>query len=332
VKAVQRRSVSRRTRSPRDGGASLKFAAIDIGTNAVRLLLSKVVEDDDRTIFEKESFVRIPLRLGKDAFLNGRISEEKTRSLVETMIGFRHLISAYRAIDFEAYATSAMREAENKEEVAQKVRDRSGIDITIISGKTEAEVIYANHIEERLGPTRNYLYIDVGGGSTELNLISCGKVIASKSVNIGSLRMLEGKVDESQWQDMKTWLKRNTAHLRPIYGIGMGGNINKIFQLARIEEGRPISYKVVLQLYKYLSSFTLEERIAELGLRPDRADVILLASEIYLFVMKWGKVKKMYVPMIGLADGIIHVLYDRFGNSGSQIGNGLLNNARSVQQ
>ena len=311
---------------------SLKFAAIDIGTNAVRLLLSRVVEDDDRPIFEKESFVRIPLRLGEDAFLNGRISKEKTGSLVETMIGFRHLISAYRAIDFEAYATSAMREAENREEVAQEVRDRSGIDITIISGRMEAEVIYANHIEEQLGQTRNYLYVDVGGGSTELNLISCGKVIASKSVNIGSMRMLEGKVDESQWQDMKTWLKGNTAHLRPIYGIGMGGNINKIFQLARIEEGRPISYKVVLQLYKYLSSFTLEERIAELGLRPDRADVILFASEIYLFVMKWGKVKKMYVPMIGLADGIIHVLYDRFGNSGSQTGNGLLNNARSLQE
>jgi exopolyphosphatase/guanosine-5'-triphosphate,3'-diphosphate pyrophosphatase len=227
------------------------------------------------------------------------------------MIGFRHLINAYQAVDFLGYATSAMREAENGEDVAREIRERTGIDVAIISGKTEAEVIYANHIEERLGPTRNYIYVDVGGGSTEINLISCGKVIASKSVNIGSVRMLEGKVDESQWNDMKMWLKQNTAELRPLYGIGMGGNINKIFQLARIKEGRPISYKLVRELHEYLSSFTLQERITELGLRPDRADVILLASEIYLSVMKWAKVRKMYVPQIGLADGIIHILYER---------------------
>jgi exopolyphosphatase/guanosine-5'-triphosphate,3'-diphosphate pyrophosphatase len=289
----------------------LKFAAIDIGTNAVRLLLSRVVEDGGRPNFEKESFVRIPIRLGEDTFLKGRISEEKTKCLVETMIGFRHLINAYQAVDFLGYATSAMREAENGEDVAREIRERTGIDVAIISGKTEAEVIYANHIEERLGPTRNYIYVDVGGGSTEINLISCGKVIASKSVNIGSVRMLEGKVDESQWNDMKMWLKQNTAELRPLYGIGMGGNINKIFQLARIKEGRPISYKLVRELHEYLSSFTLQERITELGLRPDRADVILLASEIYLSVMKWAKVRKMYVPQIGLADGIIHILYER---------------------
>jgi len=293
----------------------LRFAAIDIGTNAVRLLLSKVVEGGDRPVFEKESFIRMPLRLGEDTFLHGRISDEKTESLAETMIGFRHLITAYRAADFKAYATSAMREAENGDEVARRIKDQSGIELTIISGKTEAEVIYANHIEERLGPARNYLYIDVGGGSTELNLISSGKVIASKSVNIGSVRMLEGKVDETQWADMKTWLKENTPALRPIYGIGMGGNINKIFQLARVKEGRPISYKEVRRLYDYLSSFTLEERITELGLRPDRADVILLAGEIYLSVMKWAKVRKMFVPQIGLADGIIHILYERFRNS-----------------
>jgi exopolyphosphatase/guanosine-5'-triphosphate,3'-diphosphate pyrophosphatase len=293
----------------------LRFAAIDIGTNAVRLLLSKVVEGGDRPVFEKESFIRMPLRLGEDTFLHGRISDEKTESLAETMIGFCHLITAYRAADFKAYATSAMREAENGDEVARRIKDQSGIELTIISGKTEAEVIYANHIEERLGPARNYLYIDVGGGSTELNLISSGKVIASKSVNIGSVRMLEGKVDETQWADMKTWLKENTPALRPIYGIGMGGNINKIFQLARVKEGRPISYKEVRRLYDYLSSFTLEERITELGLRPDRADVILLAGEIYLSVMKWAKVRKMFVPQIGLADGIIHILYERFRNS-----------------
>lgn len=294
----------------------MKLAAIDIGTNAVRLLLSKVVEDGDRPIFEKESFIRIPLRLGEDTFLRGRISDEKTDALCETMIGFRHLIKAYGAADFRACATSAMREAQNGEEVAKKVRERSGIDIAIIDGKTEAEVIYANHIEELLGIDRNFLYVDVGGGSTELTLISRGKAAASKSVNIGSVRMLEGKVEASQWEDMKAWLKENTPPLRPVYGIGMGGNINKIFQLARAKEGRPISYKEIRRLHGYLSSFTLEERIAELGLRPDRADVIVLAGEIYLSVMKWAKVRKMYVPQIGLADGIVHILYERHRQTG----------------
>lgn len=275
-----------------------------------------------RPIFEKESFIRIPLRLGEDTFLHGRISDEKTDSLAETMIGFRHLITVYRAVDFKAYATSAMREAENGEEVARKVKDRTGIDFTIISGKTEAEVIYANHIEERLGPACNYLYIDVGGGSTELTLISHGKVIAARSVNIGSVRMLEGKVDGLPVERHEDLAQGEHAGFAAGLRDRDGGKHNKMFQLARIKEGRPISYKEVQRLYDYLSSFTLEQRIAELGLRPDRADVILLAGEIYLSVMKWAKLKKMYVPQIGLADGIIHILYERFRNSARRVGTG----------
>lgn len=290
----------------------MKFAAIDIGTNAVRLLLAKVIEDGDRPIFKKESFVRIPLRLGDDTFTNGRISEDNVDRLVETMIGYQHLMKAYPTRDFVAYATSAMREAENRDEVCRLVRKHSGIDIVIIDGKTEAEVIYANHIEDMIGPDRNYVYVDVGGGSTELNVISGREVVASKSINIGGVRMLSGRVEESEWKEMKAWLKQTTADLGPLYGIGTGGNISKIFRLARIKEGRPISYNTIRQVYEYLSSFTLMERITKLGLRSDRADVIVLAAEIYLSVMKWGKIKKMYVPQIGLADGIIHILYERY--------------------
>ena len=266
----------------------MKFGAIDIGANAVRLMLSKVTEDGDRPIFKKESFVRVPIRLGEDTFKQGRISEEKVEQLIETMIGYRHLMKAYVTQEFVAYATSALREAENRDEVCRRIKKHSGIDIAIIDGKTEAEVIYANHIEDMIGPEQNYVYVDVGGGSTELNAISRREVIASKSI------------------------KETTAHLRPLYGIGTGGNINKIFRLARIKEGRPISYSTIRRFYEYLSSFTLTERMAKLGLRADRADVIVLAAEIYLSVMKWAKIKKMYVPQMGLADGIIHILYDRF--------------------
>ncbi len=295
----------------------MKFAAIDIGTNAVRLLLSKVIEDGAKPIFEKESFIRFPLRLGDDTFRNGRITDDKTERLIEIMVGYRNLIHAYSAEGFGAYATSALREAENGADVVRMVRDRSGIDILVIDGKMEAEVLYANHIEELFGPTRNYVYMDVGGGSTELSLISQTKVIASKSLNIGSVRMLHDRVQPSEWKTMKAWLKENTSNLKPLFGIGTGGNISKIFRLARIKEGKPISYGVLQRFQRYLSSFTLEERITQLGLKPDRADVIVLASDVYLSVMKWAKIKKMFVPQIGLADGIIHVLYERFKRNGN---------------
>lgn len=289
----------------------MKFAAIDVGTNAVRLLLSKVIEGGDQPFFRKEALVRIPLRLGEDTFSAGRISDEKTSRLIDTMLGYRHLIDAYPAHDFIAYATSAMREAENGEEVVQTVRERSGIDIAIIRGKTEAEVIYANHIEERLDVEKNYLYVDVGGGSTELSVVSRKQVIATRSCNVGTVRMLKGCVEQSEWEGMKEWVKENVAPLRPVTAIGSGGNINKIFKLSRVKEGRPISYGLTRRVYKYLASFTLEERIMKLGLRPDRADVILPAARIYLAIMKWGKVKKMYVPQFGLSDGIVHILYER---------------------
>jgi exopolyphosphatase/guanosine-5'-triphosphate,3'-diphosphate pyrophosphatase len=289
----------------------VKFAAIDIGTNAVRLLLSKVIEDEKPPFFKKEALMRMPLRLGDDAFAHGRISQEKIDLLAETMVGFKHLIRAYPARDYMAVATSAMREAGNGLEVAKVVEERSGIRFDIIDGEREAEVIYANHIEERLDPSMNYLYVDVGGGSTEIIILAGGNVAASGSFKIGTVRMLQERVEEDTWKELKKWLKTNTPQYHPLTGIGSGGNINKIFKLANIKNGKPISFKNIKSISNYLSSFTLEQRITKLGLRPDRADVIIPAIRIYMSVMKWAKMKWMYVPQFGLSDGIVHVLYKR---------------------
>ncbi|MEJ2719546.1 MAG: exopolyphosphatase [bacterium] len=290
----------------------MKFAAIDIGSNAVRLLLTNVIEDAGPPLFKKETLVRLPLRLGADAFSLGRISDDKIERLVEAVIGFKHLIRAYPALDYMAMATSAMRVAENGAEVAAIVDERAGILFDIIDGQTEAEVIYANHIEDRLDPDKNYFYVDVGGGSTEISVIVNHNVVACGSFAIGTVRALGDGIDPTEWRSMKSWLMEHTADHRPIVGIGSGGNINKIFKISRIKDGSPISYKRLKKMHKYLSSFTLDERISRLRLRPDRADVIIPASEIYLSVMKWSRAKIMYVPQFGLSDGMIHVLYDRY--------------------
>jgi exopolyphosphatase/guanosine-5'-triphosphate,3'-diphosphate pyrophosphatase len=289
----------------------MKFAAIDIGTNALRLLLSRVVVDGGPPVFRKESLIRMPLRLGEDAFTLGKISDEKIEMLTETINGFKHLIRAYRALDYMAMATSAMRVAANGSEAAKVVKERAGVEIDIIDGQREAQVICANQIEERLDPRTNYLYVDVGGGSTEVTIIGDRAVVASESFRIGTVRILQGGITQNQWDDLKEWLKQNATAHRPLTGIGSGGNINKIFKLAHIKEGRMISYRRIKKLYNYLKSFSLEERITHLKLRPDRADVIMPASEIYMSIMKWAKTKRMYVPQFGLPDGMIHLLYEK---------------------
>jgi len=295
----------------------VKFAAIDIGTNAVRLLLSRVIEEESPPFFKKEALMRMPIRLGDDTFTHGRISQEKIDLLAETMAGFKHLIQAYPAREFMAVATSAIREAENGREVAEIVEKRSGVRFDIIDGQREAEMIYANHIEERLDPARNYLYVDVGGGSTEIIFLSHGNAVASQSFRLGTVRMLENRVEENTWKRLKKWLKSNAPQQQPLDGIGSGGNINKIFKLANIKNGKPISFRRIKDISSYLSSFTLEERITRVGLRPDRADVIIPALRIYVSVLKWAKVKRMYVPQFGLSDGIVHVLYKRYCERGA---------------
>lgn len=291
----------------------MKFAAIDVGSNAVRLLLSRVDITGVDPVFESIAMMRMPIRLGDDAFVHGHISEKKADQLVKTMIAFRYLLEAYEPIDFMACATSAMRESGNSGEIIRRVREESGIELRVISGRKEARIIYSNHIEKIMSNDNSstFLHIDVGGGSTELILFDRSKVLAYRSFNIGAIRMLEGLVSKDDWNSMKKWVRSVTGEYRPDSSVGSGGNIGKVFSLANTREGTPLSYESLKNVYDHLKSHTLEERIIKLGLKPDRADVIVPASKIYLSVMKWSGVREMHVPQLGLADGIIHVLYDK---------------------
>ena len=288
----------------------MKFAAIDIGSNAVRLLLTRVFETNTKPFFKKESLVRIPLRLGEEAFAEKFISEQKSQSLVNTMIAFKYLIDAYQPIDSMACATSAMRDAGNGDLIVKEINARTGFNLEIVDGKREAQIIFSNHVEQYLDEQKSYLYIDVGGGSTELTLFSDVKTIDSKSFDIGTIRLLKNLVTKEKWGEMKKWIKEFASAFQPI-AIGSGGNINKIFRLSGKKEGKPLSYKTVRSIYNNLKSFSFEQRIQNLGLRPDRADVIIPASDIYLSVMKWAGIDKIYVPQVGLADGLIHILYEK---------------------
>jgi exopolyphosphatase/guanosine-5'-triphosphate,3'-diphosphate pyrophosphatase len=289
----------------------VKFAAIDIGSNAVRLLLARVIEEGDEPLFKKEVLVRMPLRLGDDAFRAGVISDGMAQRLVATMVGFKHLITAYPALDFAAYGTSAMREAKNARAVISLVKRASGIGIEVIDGAREAEVIYANHIEHRLDPRRNYLYIDVGGGSTEVTLIAGGAKVGGASFAVGAVRMLQGRPVKRARNSLRAWIKRHRERYGPMTAIGSGGNINTIFKIARAKQGRPLNYETVREINRRLGALSLEERIVTMGLRPDRADVIIHAADLYQSAMKWGRIPRIFVPQVGLADGIVHLLYER---------------------
>lgn len=298
----------------------LKFAAIDIGSNAVRLLLARVVVKDEQPFCRKESLIRIPLRLGEDAFSRGRISDAKIEQLTQTLIGFKHLITVYDPADVMACATSAMRQAENGNEILDAIQQRSGIFCQVIDGKTEADIIYANHFERYLDPDTAYLYIDVGGGSTELTLLVQGRGVASHSFDIGTIRILQDLVANKTWKYMRKWIKKACADFAPITAIGSGGNINKVSKLAGLPKSkakRSISFEKLEQVYQSVRAYTFEERVRKLAMRPDRADVIIPACEIYLAVMKWGDIATMYVPQIGLVDGMVHVMYQRYKSMGS---------------
>lgn len=288
----------------------MKFAAIDIGSNAVRLLIGNVYESNTGPIFKKADLVRIPLRLGEDAFLHKKISKEKIEKLILAMKAFRQIIDFYEIAEYKACATSAMREALNSVEVIEHVAHESGIAIEIIDGKVEAQIIYANHIAENLGQESDYLYIDVGGGSTELTLFSKGQLIVSRSFNIGTIRFLNNLVPKEVWAEFKDWIKKETKDYRPITAIGSGGNINKIFKMSRKKQNRPLSFKRLTEMREFLESYTLQERIEILGLNADRADVIVPAAKIFLTVMKAADIKQIYVPQIGMSDGLIHLLYE----------------------
>ncbi|MDB5158269.1 MAG: exopolyphosphatase [Mucilaginibacter sp.] len=288
----------------------MRYAAIDIGSNAVRLLIADIIENDGSVSFKKNTLIRVPLRLGDDAFLNQHISDRKTTDLVKTMQAFRNLMDVYKVTEYMACATSAMREAKNGAEVVNHIKDEANIDLTIVHGQVEAKIIYASHAEQNIDRTKNYLYIDVGGGSTELSLFSAGELVASKSFNIGTIRILDNQDTEESWNTMRDFIREHTRHFKGVLGIGTGGNINKLYKLSEEKNNAPLTFVKLKSLYDYLDSFSLKDRINVLGLNQDRADVIIPACEIYLSVMKWAGIKNIYVPSVGMVDGIIQTLID----------------------
>jgi len=289
----------------------LRYAAIDIGSNAVRLLIADIIENNGSISFKKNTLVRVPLRLGDDAFLQQQLSERKSTDLIKTMQAFRNLMDVYKVVDYMAYATSAMREAKNGPDIVKRIKEEANIDLEIVQGQKEAGMIYASHADQNIDKNKNYLYVDVGGGSTELSLFSAGELWASKSFNIGTIRMLDNQDTEESWTEMKEFIRENTKHFKVISGIGTGGNINKLYRMSEEKDNAPLTFGKLKSLYNYLNSFSLKDRINVLGLNMDRADVIIPACEIYLTVMKCANIKNIYVPTVGLVDGIIQTLIEK---------------------
>ncbi len=290
----------------------LKFAAIDIGSNAIRLIIYYVVEDAKGTIFNKNESYRVPLRLGKESFENGQISETTIQNLVYTMTAFDRLMRVHEVISYRACATSAMRDAKNNLEIVDEVRDKTGIKIEIISGQEEADFIYANHLFQSLAIERPFLYTDVGGGSTEFTLFHHNKAEASTSFKIGTIRLLQNKVSEETWEEMKKWIKDNCKGKKNLEIIGSGGNINQLSKMTKSRKTSELDYEVLKEIYQDIKKRTYEERISELGLKPDRADVIEPAAEIFLNVMRWSGAEVVNVPKTGMGDGVIRKLYQEY--------------------
>ncbi|WP_010136647.1 Ppx/GppA phosphatase family protein [Ochrovirga pacifica] len=288
-----------------------KYGAIDIGSNAVRLLIADVIENEDRpTKFKKSALVRVPIRLGEDTFVKGEISEKKIIALRDAMKAFQLLMQIHGVEKYKACATSAMRDASNGAYVIDRILKKTGVKIDIIDGKIEAQIIATTDLGELLDHTKSYLYVDVGGGSTEMTIYKHGKITVSKSFKMGTVRMLNQKdLLEETWEKMKEWVKHHTKDIKNISLIGSGGNINKIYKMSGRTDGSPLSYVYMRANYKYLKSMTYDERISELNLNQDRADVIVPATKIYVSAMKWSEAKRIYVPKIGLADGIVKSLY-----------------------
>jgi exopolyphosphatase/guanosine-5'-triphosphate,3'-diphosphate pyrophosphatase len=288
-----------------------KYAAIDIGSNAVRLLISTITEPEMKEpTFKKTSLVRVPIRLGADVFVNGSISDENLKRMQDTMHAFSLLMKSHKIEKYKACATSAMRDASNGEELAGIVAKDTGINIEIIDGEHEAAIIAATDLHTLIKDDKTYLYVDVGGGSTEFTLFSDGKTITSRSFKLGTVRLLNNMVDDTLWDEVEKWIKQQTKPYTKISLIGSGGNINNIFKSSGKKLGKPLSFLYLSSYYQLLNSLTYEERISQLGLNTDRADVIIPATKIYLSAMKWSRSKSVHVPKIGLSDGIIKSLYN----------------------
>lgn len=287
-----------------------KYAAIDIGSNAVRLLISNIIEQKGRPVqFKKNSLVRVPIRLGADVFIKNKISKENTQRMLDTMLAFKLLMKSHKVVKYKACATSAMRESQNGKQVVDLVLDHSGISIDVIGGEEEAAIIAATDLNKYIDNNKTYLYVDVGGGSTEFTIIDQGNQVTSKSFKIGTVRLLNDMVKKETWQELEVWIRTNVFGYDKIDVLGSGGNINKIFKISGKALGKPLTYFYMTSYYNMLQTYSYEERITELDLNQDRADVIIPAMRIYLSAMKWSGAKNIYVPKIGLADGIIKSIY-----------------------
>lgn len=288
-----------------------KYGAIDIGSNAIRLLISSVIDrEGSDTIYKKISLVRVPIRLGADVFLNKNISENNYLRMLDALNAYKLLMNTHNVVSYRACATSAMREAKNGKSLVKKLFKETGINIEIINGEDEAKIIALTNLKALIRDNQAYLYVDVGGGSTEFTIFSNGKSIASKSFKLGTVRILNNMYDESIWNEVEKWITNHTRKYANIFLIGSGGNINNIYKNSGVSIGKPLSYSYLSSFNELLKSYSYEDRITELNLNPDRADVIIPAIRIYLSAMKWSKAKKIYVPKIGLSDGIIRSLHN----------------------
>ena len=289
----------------------MKLAAIDIGSNAARLLISEIITDEkSNTVFNKLNLIRVPLRLGFEVFETGIISKQKTGMVIQTMKAFKHLANAYEVKHIKACATSAMRDAKNADDIIRKVKLETDIAIEVISGDMEAGLVFENHIAETLDKDHSYMYVDVGGGSTELSFFSNGVLIYKESFNIGTIRLLQNQVHDKTWEVMREIIKTATKGQKEVMAIGSGGNINKVFSMSKRKEGKPLTLELLKEYHKELSSVNLEDRMKLYNLRPDRADVIVPALQIYTNAMRWAGATEMYVPKIGLVDGLVQHMWE----------------------
>jgi len=288
-----------------------KYAAIDIGSNAIRLLIETAIEKDNEPAkFKKTSLVRVPIRLGADVFTSKMISDDNYLRMVDSLNAYKLLMKTHHVVKYKACATSAMREAENGASIASKLYEDTGIIIDIIDGVEEAEIIASTDINAYLQKDKAFLYVDVGGGSTEFTVIDRGEKIASRSFKLGTVRLINNLVKDNLWLDVKDWVKTNTKDHQKISLLGTGGNINSVYKSSLVRIGKPLKFKYLKSYYKEMKSISFEDRIATHLLNPDRADVIVPALKIYISAMKWSNAKQIYVPKIGLSDGIIRSLYN----------------------
>lgn len=289
-----------------------KYAAIDIGSNALRALIANVVTDNKGNVnFYKNSLVRVPIRLGEDTFTSGEISKQNIKRIVKAIKAFKNIIKIHKVVDFNAYATSALREAKNSHLIVKFIKEKTGIKIDLIDGKKEASLISSVNFFHGIDKKSNFLYVDVGGGSTEFSVLCNGERIHEKSFKLGTVRLLNNIVKDDTWREIKNWITDKTLNISNLSLIGTGGNINKIHKITSSKDYDPISYYSLSTLFDSMNRLTYKERITKYQLNPDRADVILPALCIYLKALKWSGSKKIYVPKIGLSDGMIQELFSQ---------------------